>query len=164
MKSLNDEVAMLRNVQFFSSLETGKLKLLAYASQKMGFEDGDIVFRRGATEGDAYFILEGEADVLADTSSGQVVVAQLPRYALFGEISAFCDVPRTATIRARGNMVALRIPKEYLLDMIQQSPSVALQIIRVLAQRVANTTVDLAAALSANARTSAQNGAPTAPN
>lgn len=143
MTSLDDEVALLKTVPFFRSIDSGRLKLLAYASEKLGFENGDIVFQQGSTDNDAYFILDGAADVLTATDSGPIVVAHLPRYALFGEISALCDVPRTATIRASGPLVVLRIPKDHLLELIRGSPTIALQIIRVLATRLTDTTRDL---------------------
>jgi CRP-like cAMP-binding protein len=149
MTSLDQEVALLRSVPFFSSIEAGKLKLLAYSSEKLGFEDGEDVFLQGSTDGDAYFILEGSVDVLTERNGHEVRVAHLPQYALFGEISAFCDIPRTATVRARGHLLALRIPKENFLNLIAESPGVALQVIRVLALRVATTTSDLVAALEA---------------
>ena len=150
--SLDQEVALLRGVPFFSSIEAGKLKLLAYSSTKLGFEDGEMVFRQGSTDGDAYFILEGAVDVLTERNGHEVKVAHLPRYALFGEISALCDIPRTATVRAQGHLVALRIPKESFVELIGGSPGVALQVIRVLARRVADTTSDLAATLEARVR------------
>lgn len=152
MTSLNDEVILLRSVPFFSSMDDGKLKLLAYTAEKQGFEDGEVVFRQGSAGGDAYFILRGEADVLTETNGHELVVAHLPQHSLFGEISAFCDIPRTATVRASGSLIALRIRKDHFLELIAECPAAALQIIRVLAQRVANTTSDLTAALEARGR------------
>jgi CRP-like cAMP-binding protein len=149
MTSLDQEVALLRGVPFFSSIEAGKLKLLAYSSEKLGFEDGEVVFRQGSKDGDAYFILEGSVDVLTERNGHEVQVANLPQYALFGEISALCDIPRTATVRAKGDLLALRIPRESFLTLIAEHPGVALHIIRVLARRVADTTNDLIAALDA---------------
>lgn len=152
MTSLDQEVILLRNVPFFSKVETGKLKLLAYSSERLGFEDGEVVFRQGSAEGDAYFILEGSVDVVTERNGREVRVAQLPQHALFGEISALCDIPRTATVRAKGNLLALRIPKESFLNLIAEYPAVAMHIIRILARRVADTTSDLASALEARDR------------
>lgn len=147
MTSLNEEVTLLRSVPFFSSMDDGKLKLLAYTSEKQGFEDGEVVFKQGAAGGDAYFILQGAADVLTEANGHELIVAHLPQHSLFGEISAFCEVPRTATVRASGDLVALRIRKDHFLELIAETPTAALQIIRVLAERLANTTSDLTAAL-----------------
>ncbi len=146
MTSLNDEVALLRTVPFFSSIDSGRLKLLAYASEKLAFEDGDVIFRKGEPENDTFFILDGAADVVDETSGEPIIIAHLPRYSLFGEISAFCNMPRTATMRASGHLVVLRIPQEHFIDLIRSSPAMALQIIRVLALRLVDTTSDLVAA------------------
>lgn len=151
MTSLDQEVALLRGVPFFSSMAAGKIKLLAYSSEKLGFEDGEAVFRQGSTEGDVYFILEGSVDVLTERNGHEVRITHLPQHALFGEISALCDIPRTATVRAKGDLLALRIPRESFVNLIAEDPAVALQIIRVLARRVADTTSDLVAALEARA-------------
>jgi CRP-like cAMP-binding protein len=142
---------LLRSVPFFASLEAGRLKLLAFSSEHIGFEDGEIVFREGSSGEDVYFILEGGADVLTEKEGREFAVARLPRYSLFGEISALCDVPRTATIRAAGELTVLRIPKDYFLQLIVEQPAAALQLIRVLARRVAATTADLVAALQVGA-------------
>jgi hypothetical protein len=48
-----------------------------------------------------YVILGGVADVLIDTPGGQITVAELKKNGFVGEIAILCDVPRTATIKAR---------------------------------------------------------------
>ena len=71
------------------------------------------------------------------------MVATLKNDALVGEIAILCDTPRTATIRARTELTALRIVKDQLLTMIQEFPDMSLEMMRVLATRLAATTAEL---------------------
>lgn len=147
--TIDDEVALLRTVPFFETMESGKLKLLAYVSERLEFEGGDVVFEQDSSGDDVYFILAGMADVVTEMDGNAVVVAQLGRHALFGEMSVFCDLPRTAGVRARGHLAVLRIPGEAFLALIKEEPALALQVIRELALRLARTTRNLATAETA---------------
>ncbi len=144
--SIESDAAMLRAVPFLSDVETARLKLLAYASERLDFDGGDIVFEQDSTGSDVYFVLDGKADVVAASERGPVLVATLPRHALFGEISAFCDVPRTAGVRAHGRLSVLRIPQAAFLSLIEESPALALKVVRELATRLSRTTRELARA------------------
>jgi hypothetical protein len=97
---LKDEVDLLRKVPLFANMDPAKLKLLAFTSTRASFKPGQELFHQG-DEGDAaYLILSGEADVIADTPSGEVPVATIGQNAVVGEIAILCEVPRTASVRA----------------------------------------------------------------
>lgn len=146
MSTLKDEVEVLRKIPLFSAMDPAKLKLLAYAADKVEFEDGQDLFRQGDQGDSAFVVLSGTADVIAEVGGAEVVVAQLRDHALVGEMSVFCDVPRSATVRANGRLTALKIGKGYFLELIKEFPELARRIIRELAFRLAKTTADLAAA------------------
>ncbi|QDZ00592.1 cyclic nucleotide-binding domain-containing protein [Nitratireductor mangrovi] len=145
MRTLSDEVEVLRKIPLFASIEPAKLKLLAYACDKVEFADGQVLFRQGDEGDSAFIVLSGTADIVSETGGSEVVVAQLKDHALVGEMSVFCDAPRSATVRANGKLIALKIGKGYFLELIKEFPELAGRIIRELAFRLAKTTADLAA-------------------
>lgn len=142
--SIASEAAMMRAVPFFAEVDTARLKLLAYASERLDFDAGALVFEEGGSSSEVYFILAGKAEILAGGRDGPIVVATLPEHSLFGEISALCDVPRTASVRAGEPLSVLRIPGDAFVGLIEETPSLALKIVRELAARLARTTRDLA--------------------
>lgn len=144
MTTLNDDVAMLRKVPLFESVDPAKLKLIAYTANQVLFDDGELVFSQGSNGTSAYLIVRGDADIVSESGGRQVVVAKLGTNALFGEISAFCDVPRTAAVRAVGQLTVLELKRENLMELIGEFPDVAVEVIRELARRLARTTSDLA--------------------
>jgi CRP-like cAMP-binding protein len=146
---LKDEVDLLRKVPLFAHLDPAKLKLLAFTSTRASFKPGQELFHQG-DEGDAaYLILSGEADVVADTPSGEVPVATVGQNAIIGEIAILCEVPRTATVRAASQLETLKIEKEHFLRLIREFPDMSVEIMRELGQRLTRTTAELSQARSA---------------
>lgn len=147
--TIETEVESLRKVPLFASIDPAKLKLLAFISQRVTFRDGEILCRQGEPGEDAFIILSGKADVLVAAGEQERKVAEVKENDIVGEIAVLCDTPRTATLRAQGELVALMIGKEPFLRLLQDFPSVGLEIMRVLARRLESTTRDLAGARAA---------------
>lgn len=141
--SLEHEVDLLRKIPIFAKIDPAKLKLLAFTSERLAFEEGQTLFSQGDQSDAAYVIIAGSADVLVDTNSGQVSVAHLGRNALVGEIGILCDVPRTATVKALTELETLKIEKSNFFRLIEEFPQMAAEIVRELAARLAQTTSDL---------------------
>jgi CRP/FNR family cyclic AMP-dependent transcriptional regulator len=141
--NLNEEVELLKGVPIFAKIEQAKLKLLAFTSERMTFNAGQELFHQG-DQGDAmYVILGGVADVLIDTPGGQIAVAELKKNGFVGEIAILCDVPRTATIKAREQLATLRISKDMFYRLIAEFPQMAIEIMRELAHRLEDTNEKL---------------------
>ena len=135
---VSHEAEMLQNVPLFSSLSASERKLLAFTSQLQCFAPGEALMRQGEPADCAYVILEGEVDVLGATSAGDFVVATLGRNSMPGEIGVFTDAPRTATVRAKGHVRALRISPEVFLRLASGRPDRALEVMRQLSTHIAN--------------------------
>ena len=147
--NLNEEVELLKGVPIFSKIEQAKLKLLAFTSERMTFNAGQELFHQG-DQGDAmYVILGGVADVLIDTPGGQITVAELKKNGFVGEIAILCDVPRTATIKAREQLATLRISKDMFYRLVTEFPTMAVEMMRELAHRLEDTNQKLRAATKA---------------
>lgn len=141
--NINDEVDLLRRVPLFQNVEPAKLKLLAFMSERLNFQAGQHLFTQGETGDAAFVIMEGEADVVVDSAEGPITVATLGQDALLGEISILCDVPRTATVVAKTKLSTLKIGKEKFFHLLREFPEVAIEMTRVLAERLHVTTADL---------------------
>src|SRR3569832_1424692 len=70
--SLREEVDLLQRIPLFANVEASKLKLLAFTSERIAFETGQVLFRQGDTGDAAYIIIEGEAEVLVNGASGPI--------------------------------------------------------------------------------------------
>ena len=141
--NLNEEVELLKGVPIFSKVEPAKLKLLAFTSERMNFAAGQELFHQG-DQGDAmYVILGGIADVLIDSQGGQIAIAELQKNGFVGEIAILCDVPRTATIKARESLSTLKISKDMFYRLVAEFPQMAVEVMRELAHRLEDTNEKL---------------------
>ncbi len=146
--SLQQEVELLRNIPLFAKIDASKLKLLAFTSERLTYSPEDVVFEQGDSGDAAYIIIGGEADVIIDTPGGPLVVATLKQNEIVGEIAILCDVPRTATVRAKSQLTTLRISKDLFFNLIVEFPEIAVEIMRELAHRLEQTTARLREAVA----------------
>ena len=149
--SIDKEVEILRQIPLFANIDPAKLKLMAFASERLTFQSGHSLFRQGDPGDAAYIIVEGTADILVDTPSGPITVATLAKNDIVGEIAILCDVPRTATVTAMGELVTLKITKDLFFRMVTDFPEMGVEIMRVLAHRLEQTTAQLLKAGGAGA-------------
>ena len=144
---LEQEVEVLRRIPLFQNIEPSKLKLMAFASERVTFAEGNALFEQGEEGDAAYIVLDGTADVrVTADGGGAITIAQVASNDIVGEIAILCDVPRTATVVATSELVTLKITKELFFRMVQDFPQIGIEVMRVLAQRLETTTRQLRAA------------------
>jgi CRP-like cAMP-binding protein len=145
---LNDEVKMLKQVPLFAGVSPAKLKLLAFTSERVVYRADELLFAQGDIGDAAFVILSGRAEVLVDGPSGPIRVAELHENAIVGEIAILCDVARTATVKAISQVEALRISKDNFFKLLTDFPEMTIEMVRVLADRLSQTTLELTEARS----------------
>src|SRR5688572_5187975 len=143
--SILDDVEALKRMELFAKVEPAKLKLMAFAAERTQFRKGEEMVHQGDPADAAYIILEGRADVVVDTPGGPLKVAEVKRDAFVGEIGILCDVPRTATVVATEDLTTLKITKDLFFRMVTDFPTISIEVMRVLAQRLEHANELLAA-------------------
>lgn len=94
--------------------------------------DGAILFREGDA-GDCMFVVR---EGLVDLSIAGEVVETMGPDGVFGELALVDAGPRSATATARGRCSVVRVTPERFLFLVQQHPYFALEVMRLLAQRL----------------------------
>lgn len=141
--NLNEEVEVLKGVPIFSKMEVARLKLLAFTGERMNYSAGQELFHQG-DQGDAmYVILSGVADVVIDTPTGPITVAQLSKNNFVGDMAILGDVPRTATVKAAEDLSTLKISKDMFYRLVAEFPQMAIEMMRELAHRLEDTNQKL---------------------
>ena len=96
--------------------------------------------------GDAcYVVIDGTIEISVDRPNGEapLVISTVGANGIIGEIAIFGSVPRTATATAKTRIEVLRISAELFRSVIRENPDAAIELIRSLAERLANTTAIL---------------------
>jgi putative ABC transport system ATP-binding protein len=139
---LYDLASILGQIPLFADIDRSKLKLLAFTSERVEYQSGDTVFRQGDVGHKAYVVLSGLADVVLETADGEVVVAELGQFQVFGEMALLSNIPRSTTIRARSALSLLVLSHDVFMRLVSENADIALGMTRVLAERLASTLRD----------------------
>lgn len=134
--TLNEESNFLGKVPLFQELEPARLKLLAFTSEMVNFQNGEILFKVGEPGDCAYVIMSGEVEILSSVDDASVVgVLQINQ--IFGELALLNDEPRSATLRAKGDLKVMKISESLFMELIRESSGLALNVVRQLSQKLA---------------------------
>ena len=143
--SLNKTVDVLTEVPMFRNVDPKQLRLVAFMGESLTFRAGERIFEKN-DEGDAaYVVIAGSVEVLVPTNGGEAAVAEIGNYEIFGEMAVLCDQPRSTAIAAKSDVTVLRLDRSVILKLLQEFPSISIELIKVLAGRLEATTRDLAA-------------------
>jgi CRP-like cAMP-binding protein len=129
-----------REIAIFAALDPAKQKLLAFASDALSFDAGDVLFRGGDAADCAYLIEEGEVDVCVEKDGEPITVEHLGRHDLVGEMGVLRHAPRVATVRATTPLKVLRIDGDMFLRFVTENPGAALGVMRMLSEKIARAT------------------------
>ncbi len=101
---------------------------------------GMELIAQGGRTGQLYMLRDGELEVLRDGT--HIATIKTPG-SVIGEMSVLLDAPQTATVRAVTAVDFFVI--DNAIEVLRSHPDWLLQIARLLAQRVKETTAQLAA-------------------
>jgi ABC-type bacteriocin/lantibiotic exporter with double-glycine peptidase domain/CRP-like cAMP-binding protein len=94
---------------------------LTESCDRVEFSFGQVVVRQGDAADSAYVLVEGRARVVRRKEDGQeVVLGSLRPGDVFGEIALLKHGQRTATVRASGDVVVLRLPRDRFERLIEE--------------------------------------------
>ena len=127
----------LRKIPFFKDLTDDEIENIAGYSSDTTFKEGEILFYEGDTADNFYIVMDGEVEVWKSYGRNDAdMLAVHGKGHLFGEMALIDNLPRSATVKARGDVVLLQIKEEDFDRMIREKTSVAFSIIRSLSAMV----------------------------
>lgn len=98
---------------------------------------GKVIFSEGDAGDNLYAVIDGEVEIVR----GDRVLATVAKGGVFGEMALVDDRPRSATARAKSDCRLAPVNSKRFLLLVQNSPFFALQLLRLLAERLRANTV-----------------------
>jgi CRP-like cAMP-binding protein len=100
------------------------------------YRDGEIICRQGERGDRMYVIHSGQATVVREDGGLDVVVGELKKGDIFGEMAIFDRQPRSATVRAKGTARVLTLDKRAFMRQVHEDPSLAYRILEGMSRRI----------------------------
>lgn len=137
MPETTNTLELLKRVDIFHTVpESALLELLATA-ETVGVEKGDTVFHEGEAGGTMYLVVSGAIELTKAVKGDQSQrLALLDRGQIFGELSLFDDLPRSATAQGFVKSTLLRFPGSAFHRLIDEQPALAPSLLRNLVKKL----------------------------
>jgi CRP/FNR family cyclic AMP-dependent transcriptional regulator len=134
-------IDLLKSLPLYDGLSEDELREVISELRPVVIADGDSIMRQGEPPDGVYFIVRGEAEVVAKLpGGGEAPIALVGACSVLGELALITATPRSATVRARGQVDALFIDRRYFQAALAQFRQVAIKMARnlskVLVQRL----------------------------
>lgn len=112
--------------------------------QEHRVQAGEVIYNEGDTSDAIYVISSGIVEVLRNHDGALVRLGVLRHGEIFGETGVILDHPRSTTTRALSAASLLRIDKKRFLEIFPPDNPIALPLLRMLCERLAETNRQLA--------------------
>lgn len=127
-----DRLLFVRGVPIFQELRDDFLVRLASVMDELSFPAKHTIFTQGQEGRSLYIVVLGQVRVHIGTND----LAQLGQGACFGEMSLFDAEPRSASVSTMTACECLVLTQQQLYDAIEETPGIAVNIIRLLSRRI----------------------------
>ncbi|MBN3948975.1 MAG: Crp/Fnr family transcriptional regulator [Nostoc sp.] len=131
-------IEQLRQISLFSGLDLDQLVQLRTHAVVKQYLRGEIILHEGdRLPAKLFAVLGGRIEIKKTAATGKETILRiLPAGELFAAPALFGDGVAPATVVAEQDCQILTIERTTLLEMIQNTPELALQIIAVLTERL----------------------------
>lgn len=96
------------------------------------FKAGEVIFQVGDLAEELFIVKSGKVEICL----GNRLLETVPELSIFGEMALVDHSPRSATVVALTDATIVPVGEKQFLFLVSQTPHFALNVMRVLAQRL----------------------------
>ena len=131
------QLDFLKSIPYFAGLSTAELEAISRRIFKKTAERGEVIVLEGEPAEALFFVNSGAVKVFKTSVEGKEQILNIVRPGeSFNEVPILDDGPNPSSAQAMVPVVLYGIRKSELKVILQEHPQAALNIIRVLAERV----------------------------
>ncbi len=127
---------LLQQTPLFSGVRETELNELAQVARVRKFASGDEVVREGDQGSEFFIISSGHVHVIKAGEPEETQVAILGPGDFFGELSLLDHEPRSATVKAVGDVECVSINRTDFSEQLNKHPQIAAMMLPALARRL----------------------------
>ncbi len=131
-----DNLEILRQTYFFSGLPLETLKIFAYLCTREKFRDGEHIFRQDEDDGQAFYIIEGQAR-LERTDNGKTFdIRDCKTGEFIGGLTLLGETRRLFSLKSVTDTTCLVLDRGKFLKTMEQFPNLLAKICNAVAQSI----------------------------
>jgi glutaminase len=131
------ETVRLEEFDVCEGLDEAKLAVLLEVLQPRHYRDGDLIVKRGDPASGVFFLTRGQVSIFLDLPGGGARrLSTCTPGMLFGEMAILERRPRSASVRADGNVECYELPLESFDRLTATEPELKVKLLQNFAQRL----------------------------
>lgn len=134
--SLQDDIALLAQVELFSALPSEQLRLLAFGCESLQMRAGRLLFREGQPADCGYVVGSGQIRLTRSVGGDDIEVKTVGVGGLLGELALITNTERAVTAEAIETASVLRINRSLFRRVLEEHPESAAQLHARLTERL----------------------------
>jgi CRP/FNR family cyclic AMP-dependent transcriptional regulator len=127
---------ILRQMDFFSALSLEALKVFAYLFNREKFKPGDHFFQQDDNDGKAFYIISGPADIVREDERGETLLGKFTEGDFLGGLALLGDMPRLFSVRAQTELICLVMTREKFTKALEQFPELMPRVLQTMVKRI----------------------------
>jgi CRP-like cAMP-binding protein len=135
LSEYQENLEILIQLPLFAGLPIEPLKVLAYLCRRETFKPGELIFHEHEVDPNAYYVLEGKAELITETD-GEAQFTEFGEREFIGSMSLFCDVKRLFTLKAKTKMICLILSREKFQKVLERFPEISTKMIQAILRGV----------------------------
>ncbi len=117
-----DNIDLLRQVPILSVMPLEAIKVLACLCTREEFLTGDMIFSQGEVDENAYYLLEGEAELLLQSQGGEERIRTYRKGDFLGAFSLIAPAKRLFSLRVTTDLCCLALSYQRFQKTLKQFP------------------------------------------
>jgi CRP/FNR family cyclic AMP-dependent transcriptional regulator len=139
--TVEEKCRVLENLRLFSRLEHADVEAIAEVATTRTIKNREELFHKGSASSQIYVVVSGRLKVISTSDVGSdLMFAIADPGEVIGEIGLLVDSDRTATVIAMEESILIVIDRRDFEGLLRRRPSVALELLSVLAERLARVS------------------------
>lgn len=131
------EVEILKNIPLFSELSDKDLQRILQVANRQHYHKENLILIEEEVGSSMFVILQGRVKISRISDDGrEVILAIMSEGDFFGEMSLLDGQTRSANVTAIEDSELLVIRREEFLQMLNDYPQIAINLLKELAQRI----------------------------
>ncbi len=129
---LDQNMELLRQTYFFSGFPLEILKVFAYLCNREVFKRGEYIFLQGEDDGQAFFIIEGQAAIEREDNDSTKRIRSCKEGDFLGGLALMGTMHRLFSFKAETDITCLMLSREKFNKTIEQFPDLMPKILKAL--------------------------------
>ena len=131
-----ENLEILRQTYFFSSLPLETLKIFAYLCTRERFRQGEHLFRQDEDDGQAFYIIEGQASLERTDNGTTTEIRDCKAGEFLGGLTLLGETRRLFSLKSVTDTTCLVLNRGKFLKTMEQFPNLLARICNAVAQSI----------------------------